>query len=224
VQVGDPYGFRSGHNPVSQAAPQVNAVDVNTAADLILIGALAGVWLAAGLLAETLPTARTALELRRRSVLLSTVIALGAAVFVAIPIVAGLLPGQSAAPAAALLPAVPALTVLVVSFRRLTRVRQGAGAFAAAPQTPAPPALRAAAAHPLITTPVQVTGLAALVGLPIAAGIISVPGASVAGILISVVAATVLIIGIRAAIRHSRLSLLALAPIRTSRRIPVRTR
>jgi hypothetical protein len=103
-------------------------------------------------------------------------------------------------------------------------VRQGAGAFAAAPHTPTPPALRAAAAHPLITTPVQVTGLAALVGLPIAAGLISVPGASVAGILISVVAATVLIIGIRAAIRHSRLSLLALAPIRTSRRIPVRTR
>jgi hypothetical protein len=202
----------------------VNAGDVNTAGDITLISALAGVWLAAGLLAETLPTARTALELRRRAVLLSTVIALGAAVFVAVPLVANLLPGESAAPAAALLPAVPALFVLLVSVRRLARVRQGAGAFAAAPHTPAPPALLAAAAHPLIMTPVQVTGLATLVGLPIAAGFIKVPGASVAGILISIVGAAVLIIGIRAAIRHSRLSLLALAPIRTSRRTPVHTR
>jgi hypothetical protein len=202
----------------------VNAVDVNTAADLTLIGALAGVWLAAGLLADTLPAAHTALELRRRTLLLSTVIAIGAAVFVAVPLLADLLPGDSAAPAAALLPAIPGLFVLLVTVRRLTRVRQGAGAFAAAPQTPAPPALRAAAAHPLITTPVQVTGLAALVGLPIAGGLISVPGGSVAAIAITFVGAAVVVIGIRAAIRHSRLSLLALAPIRSTRRDPVRTR
>jgi hypothetical protein len=202
----------------------VNAVDVNTAADLTLIGALAAIWLAAGLLADTLPTARTALELRRRVVLLSTVIALGAAVFVAVPLVADLLPGESAAPAAALLPAIPGLFVLFVTLRRLTRVRQGAGAFAAAPQTPTPPALRAAAAHPLITTPVQVTGLAALAGLPIAAGLIEVPGASVAAIPLTVVGAAVVVVGIRAAVRHSRLSLLALAPIRSTRRDPVRMR
>ena len=219
-----PYGFRSGHNPVSPASVRVNAVDVNTAADIILISALAGVWLAAGLLADTLPAVRTALELRRRTVLLSTLIAVGAGVFVAVPIVARLVPGQSAAPAAALLPAIPGLFVLVVTVRRLTRVRQGAGAFAAAPQTPAPPALRAAAAHPLITTPLQVTGLAALVGLPIAAGVIRVPGASVAGIAISAVGAAVIVIGVRAAVRHSRLSLLALAPIRSNRRAPVKTR
>jgi hypothetical protein len=118
----------------------------------------------------------------------------------------------------------PGRFVRVVTARRVTRVRQGAGASAAPPQTPAPPALRAAAAHPLITTPVQVTGLAALVGLPIAAGLISVPGAGVAGIAIWVVGAAVLSVGIRAAIRHSRLSLLVLAPIRSSRRSPVRTR
>lgn len=222
--VSAPYGFRSGHNPVSHSPVRVNAVDVNTAADLILISALAGVWLAAGLLAETLPAARTALELRRRSVLLSTLIALGAGVFVAVPLVADLVPGQSAAPAAALLAAFPGLFALVVTFRRLTRVRQGAGAFAAAPQTPAPPALRAAAAHPLITTPVQVTGLAALVGLPIAGGLVHVPGATVAGIAISAVGAAVIVIAIRAAVRHSRLSLLALAPIRSNRRAPVKTR
>jgi hypothetical protein len=133
----------------------VDAVDVQTATDLTLIGALAGVWLAAGLLAETLPAAQTALELRRRSVLLSTVVAVGAAVFVAIPLVVWELPGTSAAPAAALLPAVPGLFALTVTVRRLTRVRQGAGVFAAAPQTPVPPALRAAAAHPLLTTPLR---------------------------------------------------------------------
>jgi hypothetical protein len=202
----------------------VNAVDVNTAADLTLISALAGVWLAAGLLAETLPAARTALELRRRAALLSTVIILGAALFVAVPLLADLLPGGSAAPAAALLPAVPALFVLLVSVRRLGRVRQGAGVFAAAPHTPLPPALRAAAAHPLITTPLQVTGLAALVGLPIAAGLISVPGTSVAAVVLSVVGLAVVVIGIRAAVRHSRLSLQALAPIRSRRRVPVRSR
>jgi hypothetical protein len=196
----------------------VKAVNVQTATDLTLIAALAGVWLAAGLLAETLPTSQTALELRRRTVLLSTVIIVGAAVFVAIPLVVWVLPGKSAAPAAALLAAVPGLFALTVTVRRLTRVRQGAGVFAAAPQTPVPPALRAAAAHPLLTTPLQVTGLAALVGLPIAAGVIAVPGSSVAAVAITVVAVAVLVIGVRAAIRHSRLTMQAFAPISSTRR------
>ena len=99
----------SGDNPVSFGWPQVKAVDVNTVADLILVGALAAVWLAAGLLADALPAARTARELRRRAGVLSIVVSAGAAVFVAIPLVAPGLPGSSAAPAAALLPAVPAL-------------------------------------------------------------------------------------------------------------------
>jgi hypothetical protein len=202
----------------------VNAVDVQTATDLTLISALVGVWLAAGLLAETLPASRTALELRRRSVLLSTVIVVGAAVFVAIPLVVWVLPGKSAAPTAALLPAGPALFALTVTVRRLTRVRLGAGVFAAAPHTPVPPALRAAAAHPLLTTPLQVTGLAALVSLPVAAGVITLPGSAVAGVAITVVGVAVLVIGVRAGVRHSRLSLQALAPISSRRRMPVRTR
>jgi hypothetical protein len=197
---------------------------VQTAMDVTLVAALAGVWLAAGLLAETLPAARTARELRRRTALLSTVIAVGAAVFVAVPLVAWVLPGDSAAPAAALLPAVPALFALTVTVRRLTRVRQGSGAFVAAPHTPVPPGLRAAAAHPLLTTPLQVTGLAALAGLPVAGGLITVPGAGVAGIAITVVGVAVLVIGGRAAVRHSRLRLQVLAPVRGSRRTPVKTR
>jgi hypothetical protein len=186
---------------------------VNTATDLILIGALAGVWLTAGLLADALPGARTARELRRRARTLSMLVGGGAAVFIAVPVVTGILPGTSAAPAAALLPAVPALVVLMATARRLSQVRRGAGAFATAPLTPAPPALRAAAAHPLVATPLQVTGLAALAGVPIAAGVISVPGAQVAGIVLTVVGVAVLALGIRHAIRHSRLNVKVFAPI-----------
>jgi hypothetical protein len=200
----------------------VKAVDVDIAADLILAGALAAAWLAAGLVADGLPSVRTARELRRRAGWLSALVAAGAAVFVAVPLVTWILPGQSEAPAAALLPAVPGLIVLTVGVRRLGQVRRGAGAFAAAPQTPVPPALRAAAAHPLILVPMQVTGLAALLGLPIAARLVDVPGTDVAGIAITVVGAAVVAIGVRAAVRHSRLSLLALAPIGRSRpRVPV---
>ena len=181
--------------------------------DLLLIGALAAVWLTAGLLADALPGARTARELRRRARTLSTVVGVGAAVFLAVPLVTGALPGTSAAPAAALLAAVPALVVVLVTARRLTQVRRGASAFATAPLTPAPPALLAAAAHPLVATPLQITGLAALAGVPIAAGVIEVPGAQVAGIVLTVVGVAVLALGIRHAIRHSRLNVNVFAPI-----------
>ena len=195
---------------------------MDIAADLILAGALAVAWLAAGLVADALPGARTARELRRRAGTLTALVATGAAVFVAVPLVTWLVPGTSEAPAAALLAAVPGLIVLTLGVRRLGQVRRGAGAFATAPQTPVPPGLRAAAAHPLILVPMQVTGLAALVGLPIAARLVEVPGTEVAGIAITVVGAAVLAIGVRAAMRHSRLSLLALAPIGRSRpRVPV---
>lgn len=190
---------------------------MNTATDLILIGALAAVWLTAGLLADALPAARTARELRRRARALSMLIGGGAAVFLAVPLVTAALPGDFAAPAAALLPAIPAVIVLTVTSRRLTQVRRGAGAFATAPLTPAPPALRAAAAHPLVATPLQVTGLAALVGVPIAAGVIEVPGADLAGVLLTAIGVVVLALGIRHAIRHSRLTLAVLAPIGKAR-------
>ncbi|MEV4705632.1 hypothetical protein [Actinoplanes sp. NPDC049316] len=186
---------------------------MNTTTDLILVGALTAVWLTAGLLADTLPGARTARELRRRAGVLSTLVGAGAAVFIAVPVITGLLPGESAAPAAALLPAVPAVLAVTVTAHRLTQIRRGAGAFATAPLTPAPPALRAAAAHPLVATPLQVTGLAALTGIPIAAGIVEVPGADVAGIVLTVAGLAVLTLAIRHAVRHSRLNLAVLAPI-----------
>ena len=195
---------------------------MDIAADLILAGALALAWLAAGLVADALPAARSARELRRRAGTLTALVAAGATVFVAVPVVTWIVPGTSAAPAAALLPAVPGLIVLTLGVRRLGQVRRGAGAFATAPQTPVPPALRAAAAHPLILVPMQVTGLAALLGLPIAARLVEVPATDVAGIAITVVGAAVVAIGVRAAVRHSRLSLLVLAPIGRNRpRVPL---
>jgi hypothetical protein len=195
-------------------APSVKSVNVNITADVILIGASAAIWLTAGLLADGLPVARSAAELRRRAGLLSILVGGGAAMFVAVPVVTGAVPGASAAPTAALLMAVPGMVVLTSTLRRLGQVRRGAGAFTTAPHTPVPPGLRAAAAHPLIAAPLQVTGLAALVGLPIAAGLVTVPGDDVAGIAITLVGLAVLAIGIRHALRHSRLSLRVVAPLK----------
>jgi hypothetical protein len=184
----------------------VEAVHVTTAVDITVIGILAAIWLTAGLLADMLPDVRTARALHRRARALSILVGVGAVVFIAIPAIAWSVPGASAAPSAALLPAVPALVVLTVTLRRLAWLRRGAAAFSAAPLTPASPALRAAAAHPLLATPLQVTGLAALVGMPIAAGLIAVPGASVAGMAITIVALAIVAIAVRHAIRHSRLA------------------
>ncbi|MFI5936067.1 hypothetical protein [Actinoplanes sp. NPDC051494] len=193
---------------------------MNTTTDLVLIGALAAVWLAAGLLADSLPVARTARELRRRARALSTVVGAGAAVFIAVPVLTGLLPGESDAPTAAMFPAVPALLVLLVTGRRLMRIRRGADVFAAAPHAPAPPALRAAAAHPWVAVPLQVTGLAALVGVPIAADLVKLPGTNVSGIAISMVGIAVVALVLRHAIRHSRLNLAVLAPLGWGRQVP----
>jgi predicted metal-binding membrane protein len=174
--------------------------------DLVVVAGLAVAWLAAGLLAETLPGLRTARALLRRTRVLLGLVAFGVGLLVAVPVIAVLTPGTSAAAPAALLPAVPALVVLTTTLHRLTWLRRGAAAFSTAPRTPAPPTLQAAAAHPLVATPLQVTGLAALVGMPVAAGFVTVPGAGPAGAAIGLIAVAVLIIGIRHALRHSRLA------------------
>ena len=86
-----------------------------------------------------------------------------------------------------------------------------------------PPGLRAAAAHPLVAAPLQVTGLAALVGLPIAAGVVELPGGeatATAGITVIAIVLAVALIGIRAAVRHSRLAPLGLASLDRDRERP----
>ncbi|GAA4939964.1 hypothetical protein GCM10025331_27590 [Actinoplanes utahensis] len=197
--------------------------------DVILIGTLAAAWLAAGLLADRMHNAGTARQLRRRALLVSALLGAGVAVFVAVPLVAALLPGVSAAPTAALLPAVPALIVVTVTVRRLGWVRRGAGAFATAPRTPIPPGLRAAAAHPLLAAPLQVTGLAALVALPIAGRLVALPGGEatgVAGFAVIGIALAIAGIAVRAGVRHSRLAPLVSAPLgrRAPEKIPAGAR
>jgi hypothetical protein len=79
-----------------------------------------------------------------------------------------------------------------------------------------------------VAAPLQVTGLTALVGLPVAAGLVELPagGASgVAGIVLTGVALAVLVIGVRAALRHSRLAPLVMAPLSHGReRVPADAR
>ncbi|MEV6342112.1 hypothetical protein [Actinoplanes sp. NPDC051851] len=192
---------------------------MTTAVDVVLIGVLAVVWLTAGLVADGLPSAGTALAMRRRAGVLGLLVGAGATAFVAVPLVAALMPGASTATTAALLPAVPALIVLTGTVRHLSWVRRGAGAFATAPLAPVPPALRAGAAHPLVAAPLQVTGLAAVAGLPLAAGLVALPGEGVpgvstaTGVAITLVAIAGVAIGVRAALRHSRLAPLVLAPL-----------
>lgn len=189
------------------------SVYVNTITDLLLAGTLAAVWLAAGLVADAVPGAATARALRRRVRALSILIGTGVAAFLLVPVVTTLVPGDSNAPAAALLSGVPAMIVLAVTARRVARIRRGTSAFDTAPLTPAPHALRAAAAHPWVATPLQVTGLAAVVGVPVAAGIVEVPAAGVASGAVAVMAVLVLALSVRHGLRHSRLNTAVLAPL-----------
>ncbi|MEH0845120.1 hypothetical protein V6U81_22290, partial [Micromonospora sp. CPCC 205711] len=98
----------------------------------------------------------------------------------------------------------PAVAVAVCTLRRTRRLRAGAGAFAAAPVTPAPYGLRAMAAHPLIGLPLQVTALATVPPLLAAAGLDLAARPGTAGPAITVGGLAVLTIGVRHALRHSR--------------------
>jgi hypothetical protein len=170
---------------------------------------LAAVWLVAGALADGLPRLDRARTLRRRTgqVLLLTGAALGLTAAVG---VAGLSSGgRTAADRAAAglaLAVVPTGAVAVCSVRRMRRLWAGAGAFATAPGTPAPHGLRAAAAHPLIGLPVQVTGLAILPAVVVAAMPELVTRTGAGGPAITVGVLGVAAIGVRHALRHNRLA------------------
>ena len=68
------------------------------------------------------------------------------------------------------LAAAPALVVAVCTVRRVRR-RGPAPALRPAPETPVPPALRAAAAHPLVGLPVQLTALTTVPAVVSATGV-----------------------------------------------------
>ncbi|MEU1746952.1 hypothetical protein [Micromonospora arida] len=170
---------------------------------------VAAVWLAAGVVADGLPRLRNTRMLRRRTgwllVLALTGVALTAAV-----LGGGLLSGGTApvdrAAAGLTVAAGPALVATVCSVRRIRRLWAGAGAFASAPATPAPHGLRAAAAHPLVGLPLQVTALATVPALIAAAGTDLGADPGVTGPAITVGALAVIAIGVRHALRHNRLA------------------
>ncbi|MEV0154109.1 hypothetical protein AB0H57_10260 [Micromonospora sp. NPDC050686] len=170
---------------------------------------IAGAWVAAGVVAERLPTPDLARVLRQRTgwLLGLTLIGLGltAAVLAAGLQSPGGTPYDRATPGLALA-VLPALAVAVCTVRRVRRLRAGAGALAGAPGTPAPHGLRAAAAHPLIVLPVQLTALATVPAVLSASGLDLFTGSGVTGAAVTVGVLGALAIGVRHALRHSRLA------------------
>ncbi|MFG3580944.1 hypothetical protein [Micromonospora chersina] len=176
---------------------------------------LAAVWLAAGVVADGLPRLDRARALRRRTGWLSALVLTGLALTAAVLAVGLQSAGTTAldrAAAGLTLAAVPALVVAVCTVRRIRWLRAGAGAFAAAPDTPAPHGLRAAAAHPLIGLPLQVTALAMLGAVLPAAGVDLFATPAVAGPATTVAVLGVIAIGVRHALRHNRFAERALPP------------
>ena len=174
---------------------------------LTILIPVAAVWLAAGVVADGLPLLRNTRMLRRRTgwllVLAITGVALTAAVLGGGLLSAGTAPIDQAA-AGLTLAAGPALVATVCSVRRIRRLRAGAGAFVSAPATPAPHGLRAAAAHPLVGLPFQVTALATVPAVIAAAGADLGADPGVTGPAITVGALGVIAIGVRHALRHNR--------------------
>ncbi|WP_320067185.1 hypothetical protein [Micromonospora sp. RTGN7] len=176
---------------------------------LIVLLPVAGVWLAAGVLADRLPRPHRASALHRRTGWLLALTLTGLGLTTAV-LAAGL---QSAgagtvdrAAAGLALAAAPALLVAAWTVRRVRRLRIGAGVLVTAPDAPAPHGLRAAAAHPLVGLPLQVTGLATVPGLLSATGLDLFAGPGTTGAAVTVGVLGVVAIGVRHALRHSRLS------------------
>ncbi|MET7751742.1 hypothetical protein [Micromonospora sp. NPDC005367] len=188
---------------------------------LAVLPPVAAVWLAAGLVADGLPRLANARAVRRHSGwllgLVLSGLALTATVLVAGLLGAGNTPADRAA-AALDMTAVPALIVAVCTVRRVRRLWAGAGAFATAPGTPAPYGLRAAAAHPLIGLPLQVTALLTVAGMIVASGGDRFTAPGVTGPAITAGALGILAVGVRHALRHNRLAERARAPETASTR------
>ncbi|BCJ59365.1 hypothetical protein [Micromonospora endophytica] len=176
---------------------------------LALLIPVAAVWWVAGYLADGLPRMAHARGLRRHAGWLLALTLAGLSLTVALPIAGLATAGATVADRAAgglALAAVPALVVAVCTVRRLRRLRAGAVALAVAPRTPAPHGLRAAAAHPLIGLPLQVTGLALVPAVIAASGAGQLLGPGAAGPAVTVGALGVAAIGVRHALRHNRLA------------------
>ncbi|MDG4762983.1 hypothetical protein O7632_02480 [Solwaraspora sp. WMMD406] len=183
--------------------------------------ALAAIWLAAGVVADGLPTAGTPAVLRRRATGLLASTTIGLAGFVALT-ASGVTTSEmtvSAGPVGVLgdtspevalraltLATVPAVAVCALTVPRLYRLRRGSAAFATAPATPSPPGLLADAAHPLLALPVQVTALALLPAAAQAAGGVPMLGTSTDGLVTTGVIVLLAAAGVRHSLRHHGLA------------------
>lgn len=196
--------------------------------DLVALLAITALWLTAGIVAEGLPRPATAQAMRRRTGWLTGLTLTGLVGLAVLGTAA--LTGQNsattghhpvttrqdpvttrqdpadAAMAGLALPMVPAAVVALGSVRRLRRLRTGATAFASAPGTPTAPALTAGAAHPMIALPIQITGLAALPVAATAADLLPLTGPNLIGLVLTGAVLVVAAIGVRHALRHSRLT------------------
>jgi hypothetical protein len=176
--------------------------------ELAVLVAVAVVWLAAGIVADGLPQLDSPRALRRRTTWLLALSLTGLGAMAALGLAALIAAGPTVAdraPLALVLPAVPATAVALLTVRRLRWLRAGAGAFAAAPDAPVPPALRAGAAHPMIALPLQVAGLVTLPALVAATVVVPLTASAMVGFALTAGLATVSAIGVRHALRHSRL-------------------
>ena len=191
---------------------------------LSVLLASATLWLAAGLVADFLSTAPTTPRLRRRAGALLLLVFAGlagtGAAIAAVPFGADLFGSDAvslvreyglpdAAWLAFLLPALPAVVVAGRTVRRVRRLRAGTDVLATAPGAPVPPAMRAAAAHPLVVFPVQLAALAMLPASGAAAGA-AAGGAPLAdpgtvGPVLTTIVLVAVAIGVRHGLRHSRL-------------------
>ncbi|GAA4568266.1 hypothetical protein GCM10023176_22290 [Micromonospora coerulea] len=179
------------------------------AGHLIVLLPVAAVWVAAAVVADGLPRLDRARALRRRTGWLSALTRTGLALTAAVLLVGLQSAGDTLVDRAATglaLTAAPALMVAVCTVRRVRRLRAGAGAFARAPETPAPHGLRAAGAHPLIGLPLQVTALTTVPAVVSAAGVDLLAGPAVTGPAITVGVLSVGAIAVRHALRHNRLA------------------
>ncbi|GAB2938454.1 hypothetical protein GCM10027280_28260 [Micromonospora polyrhachis] len=189
--------------------------------DLVALLAITALWLAAGIVAEGLPRPATARAMRRRTGWLAGLTLTGlvglavlgtAALTSQDPVTTSqnLVTTRQAPTDAAMaglaLPVVPAAVVALGSVRRLRRLWTGATAFASAPGTPTAPALTAGAAHPMIALPIQITGLATLPVAATAADLLPLTGPNLIGLVLTGAVLVVATIGVRHALRHSRLT------------------
>ncbi|WP_326561941.1 hypothetical protein [Micromonospora sp. NBC_01796] len=177
--------------------------------DLTVLIAVALVWLTAGIVADGLPQLDSPRALRRRTTWLLALTMTGLGAMAVLGLAALIAAGPTVADRAPLLlvlSAVPATAVALLTVRRLRRLRAGAGAFAAAPDAPVPPLLRAGAAHPMIALPLQVAGLSTLPALAASTSVVPLTAPALTGFALTAGLAVVSFIGVRHALRHSRLA------------------